>query len=147
MPRELFLTWWWSVTSWQASQRSWGPCKSAPSPWLLPGRPPLIDGHWDLSRKQAQSEHRSRNHLRFIPHLWHKASKQQMSLIGLCGAWMLAWISLGTLVSSNSQNSCRFRPNGCFKLHFLPLPSVCWNRLQQTTTTLCRYETIRIMNE
>ncbi len=52
----LIPTWWWSVTFWRVSRRSWGLCISVPSPWLLRGRPPLIDSRWDLMRTHGQTE-------------------------------------------------------------------------------------------
>lgn len=55
-------TWWWSGRSWPVWRRSWGPCKSAPSPWLLPGRPPRADGRSDLSRDNRKKRKACKYH-------------------------------------------------------------------------------------
>lgn len=50
------LTWWWQrSTGPGVSRRSSGPCRSDPSPWPLPGPPPLVVG---LTRLSDQKRNR-----------------------------------------------------------------------------------------
>lgn len=56
--RTVGSTWWWSARFSPASRRSSGPCRSVPSPWLLPGRPPPADGHSGLKTGEQDVQRR-----------------------------------------------------------------------------------------